>query len=117
MTNKDLDNMFLDIYRILKPGGISYHCIDAYISNNATHKTHSHHLHWIKLLERLVDKYAFRLIGENEIGNIDDLVFCPSFATNSDLMMGRWNISAPHMRATRETHQSISIKLGIQKIK
>lgn len=112
VLNPDLHNFFLDIFRILKPGGRSYHAIDVYLGDDP-----SENRNYIFRLKRYID--IIREIGyklDEEPGfEIEQARFRSSYATNSDLTMHIWNTIAPNLRHVRENTQSCSLKIAMSK--
>lgn len=95
---------FQDCYRVLKPGGIMAHAIDAYVRDVPTKR-----LEIIELYKQAVETQGFEWDSPPKIDK--NLRFKSTFASNSDLTLAGWNRLAPSLRSTREDSQSISIKL------
>lgn len=98
-----------DLVRVLKPGGISLHAIDLYVSSDP-----------VSSAQARVDIYASWLrvpgIAPLEIGPVPRALFHSSMASNPDLTMWNWSRSSPAMRPIREERQSVTMLFGIRKL-
>ena len=100
-----LGHFFEDALRIMKPGAVSLHAIDMYLSDKE-----------ILASKRRLDKYRtwledprIRPLGAIEA---DRAVFSTDMVTNPDLTMWYWNQTAPGLKELRETTQGVSLLLG-----
>lgn len=112
LVNSQIEQFFLDVARILKPGGRSLHAIDYYVGDVPRPE---------------VDDNIRKIITQSE-GNtgmrFDFVPVCPrpllfrsSYVTNSDMAMHDWNMQAPNLRHVRENCQAITLKSAWHKPK
>lgn len=110
---EDLENAFRDIYRILKSGGKSFHAIDTFLGDTVESNRHIIN-NRLKHFLYLIREMGFQLIDENII-DVDNVVFKPSYASCSDFILYDWILKFPHLRKALEMKQCVSIKLGFRK--
>lgn len=126
VPSSDLPEFYQDMYRILKPGGIAYHAIDAYLisrdCDNSFSESVAKHLNYgdRRFLEYFNEalKCGFSLMGG---ASLDEVVaekprFQSWMASNSDLRMHFWNKISPSLVDLRNFSQSVSIKIILRKL-
>lgn len=112
IEDEKLSDVFNDIHRILKQGGLTYHAIDVYVG---TERKNNHYVkHRCETIINAI-KDNFEFIEEPKIV-LSDIVFDSSYATHSDIQMYHWNKISPALIESRENQQLISLKLGLKKI-
>ena len=109
----DLRNMFLDIKRVLKDNGVSYHAIDASLKENPDMQPNRYVSKRLMTLLEIIQESGFTLIQDTAL-NIDQIAFKCSYATLSDLGMWSWSkiVKNDDFAFNR---QVVSIKLAIKK--
>lgn len=110
----ELPSFFDDCHRILRPGGIMIHMIDAYVENDSAGNLDL----WNRVSEyiRPLKSGKFQAVGSIDLNSLDDLVFNTSFATNPDNVMRQWNKSAPTLVEKRARAQSCTIEMVAHRI-
>lgn len=105
-----LENFFKDIERILKPGGVTMHAIDLYLSDDYLGENA-----WRKYLD-ILDKNckSMALIGKVELAG--DIKYHASMVSDPDINMWKRNNLVPKLAKMRETSQCVSLKVGWRKI-
>jgi len=106
-----LEAFFADSARVMRPGGLLIHAIDAYVfDEDAVSPRRQQGEARLRQYLQFSDRpdLGLRL---REHPSIDGAVaFRCSFASNSDLAMNQWNRIVPELRPMREIAQSVSIK-------
>ena len=105
VPSNNIIQFFADCHRLLKPGGIMAHAIDAYVRDIPT----PHRLEIVEQYIEAIDSQGFEWFLPPK--NDKNFTFKSEFASNSDLTMAVWNHIAPTLRTIREESQSISLKL------
>lgn len=107
LSNEQLSPCFLDMSRILKPGGLCLHAIDVYLGDGHT-PLHNSRID-LYLQASLEEETGLKFI-EHPVINCDTIFRC-HYASNSDITLYVWNKIAPGpMVSTRNNNQSVSIK-------
>lgn len=109
----DMTNVFLDIFRILKSGGKSYHAVDMFLGAAVESNTHVINYR-LKNFLQLVEETGFQLI-EPGIMDVEQAASNPAYAANSDHISHRWCREKPELRKQLEVKQVVSVKLGFRK--
>jgi hypothetical protein len=109
----DLKNMFLDIRRVLKDNGVSYHAIDASLKENPDMQPNRYVSNRLKTLLNIFKDTGFSLVQDTAL-NIDQIAFKCAYATLNDLGMWSWSkiVNNDDFAYNR---QVVSIKLAIKK--
>lgn len=106
----ELDAIFADCARILKPGGQLVQAIDLYMPDaiDKDAPEHQYSRPRLPLYLKAAQNAGFEL---KEPAAIDgDACFRGWHASNSDATLYAWNSVAPKLRATRERAQSVALK-------
>ncbi|WP_200242396.1 methyltransferase domain-containing protein [Lamprobacter modestohalophilus] len=113
VPTRRLGGFFADCHRLLKPGGLMVHLIDAYVSD----KDDGNCELWKVVSEyiKCLNGPLFSPVGELPISRESDLAFRTSYATNPDSMMRRWNLSSPALTEKRKVFQSCAIEFVLKK--
>ena len=106
VNTANLPDFFKDIARILKPGGLCIHAIDAYLGNSGYKKENPQ----IDTYRTVCKENGIPLefIDEPKIDATS--VFSCWYASNSDMCIYNWNKSVPEIVNVRNNCQSVSIK-------
>ena len=112
VETEQLRDMFRDIARILKPGGRTYHAIDAYLFDPGRF-SESQAAYTKRRLEAYLEVPAMtdgrlQFVDAPEAGS--DPGFSCEYATNADREMLAWNKAVPYLAPTRAISQSCSLK-------
>lgn len=102
-------DVFKDIARCLKPGGITYHVVD--LPLNDAPMQHSDIR--IRSLIDAVEKSGLEWI--EPVQTKEGVVFESDMAANSDLTMWKWTKICDKTKITAPLNQIVSIKLGARK--
>jgi SAM-dependent methyltransferase len=113
VANTHLPQFFAECWRILKPGGLMVHLIDAYIETSMVPGNPL--VRRVELYRQPLEDGRFEAVGPIDLGGPDTLAFHTSYATNPDNAMHDWNIAAPTLRPLRESAQSCAIELAYRK--
>lgn len=107
-----LETVFADMARVLRPGGRMIHLIDSYIEDRdcANDDARGRARHYGKVFQ--TDRFAPR--GKVMAG--DDIYFRGAYATNSDLVMHVWNSMAPTLKDLRTRAQACSFVLDAERL-
>jgi len=109
VADGDFQSFFEDCVRILKPGGVMYHAIDMYVSENPTD-------FWANRYEMYRDAVSkhpkVEPISEVFQG---PLAFTTDIASNPDQIMHGWKTISPTLNDLRQIAQSVSLKIGIKR--
>jgi SAM-dependent methyltransferase len=98
---------FHDMARILKPGGLCIHAIDAYIGDEKSHKNVSR----VDSYPKISSDPSVGLQFSQKPAINADTTFRSHYASNSDVVLHSWNKFAPGaMNKIRTQFQSVSIK-------
>lgn len=97
-----------DIVRILKPGGVCYHAIDLYLTDNDN-----------AAAQRRMDMYN-KWFDHPKVEPLEEpiatkAVFSTAMATNPDLTMWQWSAVNPKLTDLRCRAQSVSLIMGFRK--
>lgn len=107
-----LSDMYLDIARILKPGGITFHAIDAYLFDPVRYSESSA----VYTKKRLEAYFNVPEITDGKLQFVDppnvgtDPGFSCEYASNADREMLAWNKVVPQLAPIRSVGQSCSLK-------
>lgn len=101
-----LARFFAEQHRVMKPGGLAVHLIDAYLSDEDNHHLEGPIAGYLEPL--LNGKFESATIGWSA-RDIYPLKFSTRMATNPDNVMHQWNAVAPVLRNRRENTQSVSL--------
>lgn len=106
----EFEGFYKDCIRILKPGGYMVHAIDMYIAEDPTQ-------FWLNRYEMYRDAVA-KTPEVKPIGVVSNkpFIFTPEIASNPDNIMHGWGTLSPDLNNLRQIAQSVSIKLGAQKL-
>lgn len=111
--NASVTAFFEDCWRVLKPGGLMIHLVDAYVETVVFPDNPL--VARIKLYRQPLESSHFLPTGPMELDTVDSLAFHSSYASNPDDTMNVWNTAAPKLRALRERAQSCAIELVYRK--
>jgi len=105
-----LPGFFEDCRRILKPGGLMVHLIDAYVESEDGDNAYL----WARLnqYKKPFMEGAFRPVGSVRFQTQKDVAFNTSLATNPDDVMREWNRSSPALIEKRKVAQSCAIEMA-----
>lgn len=108
VVGDDLERLFHDACRVLKPGGVMFHAIDLYLYSDHS-STHA------KAQRRKLESYMglqqtlpLRWVETPAIDQ--NVTFQTHFATNADELLYRWSVKLPEMRPQRAAAQNVSLK-------
>lgn len=110
VPSENLESLFADAWRVLKPGGSSIHAIDVYLGDADN----------IRVNKR-IDEYR---IAAEKVGFIFEVepildqntVFKSHYSSNSDLELHNWNSLVPGaMKKIRVKFQNVSMKFVVDK--
>ena len=106
VNTANLPDFFKDMARILKPGGLCIHAIDAYLGDSEYKKENPQ----IDIYKTVCKENGIPLefIDEPKIDATS--VFSCWYASNSDMCIYNWNKSVPEIVNVRNNCQSVSIK-------
>ena len=113
--NANVTAFFEDCWRILKPGGLMIHLVDAYLETVMLPDNPL--VARMKLYRQPLESSHFLPTGQMELETIESLAFQSSYASNPDDTMNVWNAAAPKLRELRERAQSCTIELVYRKAK
>ena len=110
VEDSDFQSFFEDCVRILKPGGIMYHAIDLYVSEDPTP-------FWMNRFEMYRDAVT-RHPEVKPLDNVFDgpLRFSTDIASNPDPIMHGWKTISPALDDLRQVAQSVSLKIAVEKL-
>lgn len=104
-----LQNFFADAMRVLKPGGVTLHAIDLYLTDKGAYPNADRLRQYLAIAESTGLKWI-------EPPAIDeDVRFSCAYATHPDIGMYRRNAIEPSLKQVRSIAQSVSLKLGLRK--
>ena len=109
VPNRQLDSFFLDLERILRPGGIMIHAIDCYLSDENNNSAN-----WMKYIET-VSRVCRSLVLIEPASINAELKFSTAMASDPDINMWKRNNLVPKLSGCRERAQCISIEAGWRK--
>jgi hypothetical protein len=104
-------DFFMDMARIMRPGGKAFHAIDFYISDVASAEVAK----TISALFSSARAAGLVMIDSNKI-DAENLSMKSDYATHSDMGLMGWNLSAPGLKTKRESHQVVAVKCGWLKL-
>ncbi len=110
VEDKEFQNFFDDCIRILKPGGVMYHAIDMYISENPS-------AFWLNRYEMYRNAVSMRPDVE-PVAQVfsEPLRFTTDIASNPDPIMHGWKTISPALDDLRQVAQSVSLKIGARRV-
>lgn len=106
----DLERVFADCARVLRPGGNLVQAIDLYLPDATDKDEKAFQFNRSRVTDylRAAEKAGLMLKEPAEVEG--DAYFRGFHASNSDATLFHWNSGAPKLRATRERGQSVSLK-------
>ena len=109
VEDDDFQAFFDDCVRILKPGGVMFHAIDMYISEDPTP-------FWLDRFEMYRDAVSKRS-DVIPFGSImqGELEFTTDMASNPDPIMHGWKTISPSLNDLRQVAQSVSLKIAVKR--
>ncbi len=111
IPGKDLDRVFADCARVMKPGGNFVQAIDLYLPDaedkNKADRQYGRKMPSVYL--KAAEKAGLKLKEEAGL-DPQDAYFRGHHASNSDATLFMWNLVAPKLRPWREHGQSVSLK-------
>lgn len=113
VPSTEIQTVFADMHRVLKPGGRMFHMIDTYLC--APEADNSEAAERFGLYRSAFD-IGFKPANLDEVISEDQVSFHPSHATNPDLIMNHWNKMAPSLRPLRSIAQGCSFIMDARRI-
>jgi SAM-dependent methyltransferase len=108
---ENLPDFFKDMVRILKPGGLCIHAIDAYLGDSGYKNNQQ-----IDIYKTVVKENCLPLEFIHQPKIDATSAFCCRYASNSDATIYGWNKIVPKIVDIRNNSQSVSIKAIWKKI-
>jgi hypothetical protein len=109
VPNEKLKLFFQDIERILKPGGLTIHAIDHYLTDNSEDGNA-----WTKYA-KIVSDACMLLVSFEKMELSSGLKFSAKMASDPDMNMWKRNNLVPKHSSLREKAQCVSIQAGWKK--
>lgn len=111
----ELTQFFDESIDLMCTGGVSYHCIDFYLSNSAEDELLNENIDRFNFIYKyLIDNPNISFLNKEEVYN--DIQFKTDYITNSDEVVFLWNKQIPEISQTRLIAQNVSLIVAFKKI-